>query len=325
MNRRRVWIALLAIGLGWLALGTSESVVAQERPVVRLGDIVAADVVYAASVLAFEKGFFEEEGLDVRRSVYPNGPAVTQHMAAGELDIGMAATFVLLVAKAQGVDLTILMSLAKDNAPLAVRREIRAFKDLDGKRIGTPGLGTVHDINLNYIEKTHGITVKHVYGKITDLLTYYEKGEIDGLVGWEPVVGEAVYRLGAHYLAKSMRPGSESQALAVSTKLLREKPDVVHKVLRAYLKGIRYFEQNFDDTVKIVSRRLQKSPELIKLSYGQVTVTKPYIERASTREAVEIALQQGKIRKEAVPDVGAFVDKAIDESFLKNAEASLKK
>jgi NitT/TauT family transport system substrate-binding protein len=324
MNRRQFLQGVSALGATGLIASPHGAHAQGGKTTVRLGDIVAADVVYIAPVLAAEKGFFAEEGLDVKRSVYANGPAVTQHMASGELDFGMAATFVLLTAKAQGVDLTLVMSLAKDNAPLAVRKDIKTFADLNGKRIGTPGLGTVHDINLNYIEKTHGVTVKHVYGKITDLLIYFEKGEIDGLVGWEPVVGEAVYRLGAVYLAKSMRPGSESQALAVSGKLIREQPDVVLRVVRAYLKGNRYFEQNFDDSVTIAARRLQKPPDMIRLAYGQVTVTKPYIERASTQEAIEIAIEQKKVRKEAVGDPAAFVNKAIDESFLKKAEASLK-
>lgn len=323
MNRRHFLAGATAVAAS-RAIAPSGPLFAQAKTALRLGDILAADLVYVAAALGWEKEFFAKEGLDVKRSVYPNGPSVTQHMASGELDAGMAATFVLLVAKAQGVDLTIVMSLTKDNAPLAVRKEIKTFKDLQGKRIGTPGLGTVHDINLNYIEKTHGVTTRHVYGKITDLLTFFEKGEIDGLVGWEPVVGEAVYRLGAHYLAKSMRPGSESQALAVSTRLARENPEAVFHLVRAYLRGIRYFERNFDDVVTIVARRLQKPPDLVRLAYGQVTVTKPYIERASTREAVEIAIEQGKIRKEAVPDVAAFVDRTIDESFLRKAEASLK-
>jgi NitT/TauT family transport system substrate-binding protein len=325
MNRRGFLLGCGAMGATGLVLGhPRRAALAQGKTTIRLGDIIAADVVYVAPVLAAEKGFFAEEGLEVKRGVYANGPAVTQHMASGEVEVGMAATFVLLTAKAQGVDLTLVMSLCKDNAPLAVRKDIKTFKDLNGKRVGTPGLGTVHDINLNYVEKTQGITVKHVYGKITDLLTYFEKGEIDGLVGWEPIVGEAVYRLNAHYLAKSMRPGSESQALAVSSKLARENPDVVYRLVRAYLKGIRYFEQHFDDTVNIVARRLQKPPDMIRLAYGQVTVTKPYIERASTQEAIEIAIEQKKVRKEAVGDPAAFVEKAIDESFLRKAEASLK-
>jgi ABC-type nitrate/sulfonate/bicarbonate transport system substrate-binding protein len=321
MNRRTFLAGLGATGL---AFARSRHAAAQAKSVVRLGDILAADLVYVAPALAAEKGFFAEEGLDVKRSVYPNGPAVSQHMASGELDAGMAATFVLLTAKAQGVDLKLVMSLTKDNAPLAVRKDIKTFADLNGKRVGTPGLGTVHDINLNYIEKAHGITVTHVYGKITDLLTYFEKGEIDGLVGWEPVVGEAVYRLGARYLAKSMRPGSESQALAVSGKFVREQPDAVYRLVRAYLKGIRYFEQNFDDSVAVVAKRLQKPPDLVRLAYPQVTVNKPYIERASTREALEIAIEQKKVRKEAVGDPAAFLEQSIDESFLRRAEGSLK-
>ena len=134
MNRRSF---LVGIGVaGSLARGRSASAQAK---LVRLGDIVAADLVYVASALAAEKGFFAEEGLWIKRSVYPNGPAVSQHMASGELDAGMAATFVLLTAKAQGVDLKLVMSLTKDNAPLAVRKDITTFKDLNGKRIGTPG------------------------------------------------------------------------------------------------------------------------------------------------------------------------------------------
>ena len=314
---------MIGIGAAGVTLGHTRGALAQPK-VVRLGDIVAADLVYVAPALAQEKGFFSEEGLEIKRSIYPNGPAVSQHMASGELDAGMAATFVLLTAKAQGVDLKLVMSLTKDNAPLAVKKDIKTFKDLNGKRIGTPGLGTVHDINLNYVEKTNGVTVKHVYGKITDLLTYFEKGEIDGFVGWEPVVGEAVYRLNAHYLAKSMRPGSESQALAVTSKFLKEQPDSVYRLVRAYLKGIRQFDQNFDEAVALVAKRLQKPSDLVRLSYPQVTINKPYIERASTIEALQIAIEQKKVRKEAVGDPTAFVDSAIDESILKRAEASLK-
>ena len=321
MNRRTF---VAGLGVTGVALTRPWSALAQAKTAVRLGDILAADLVYVAPALAAEKGFFAEEGLDVKRSIYPNGPAVSQHMASGELDAGMAATFVLLTAKAQGVDLKLVMSLTKDNAPLAVRKDIKTFKDLNGKKIGTPGLGTVHDINLNFVEKANGVTVKHVYGKITDLLTYFEKGEIDGLVGWEPVVGEAVYRLGAQYLAKSMRPGSESQALAVTSKFAKEQPDAVYRLVRAYLKGIRSFEQNFDEAVAIVAKRMQKPPDLVRLAYPQVTVNKPWIERASTREALEIAIEQKKVRKEAVGDVAAFLEQTIDESFLKRAEASLK-
>src|SRR5437867_9317996 len=175
MNRRQFLQGVGAVGATGLMASPHVAHGQGGKTTVRLGDSVAAAGVYIARVLAMEKGCCAEEGLDVKRSVYANGPAVTQHMASGELDIGMAATFVLVTAKAQGVDLTLVMSLDKDNAPLDVRKDIKTFADLNGKRIGTPGLGTVHDINLNYIEKTHNVTVKHVYGKITDLLIYFEK------------------------------------------------------------------------------------------------------------------------------------------------------
>ena len=120
-----------------------------------------------------------------------------------------------------------------------------------------------------------------------------------------------------------MRPGSESQALAVSARFLKEQTDAVYRLVRAYLKGIRSFERNFDEVVAIVAKRLQKPPELIRLAYPQVTINKPYVERASTIEALQIAIDQKKVRKEAVGEP-ATSWRTQSTSRSCGAEASLK-
>ena len=78
MNRRGLLLGIGAMGTTGLLGHPRRAALAQGKVAIRLGDIIAADVVYVAAALAAEKGFFAEEGLDVKRGVYANGPAVTR-------------------------------------------------------------------------------------------------------------------------------------------------------------------------------------------------------------------------------------------------------
>ena len=51
----------------------------------------------------------------------------------------------MLQAAAQGVDSKILLSMMKGSAPVVAGAHIKTFKDLDGKVVGTPGLGTTSE------------------------------------------------------------------------------------------------------------------------------------------------------------------------------------
>ena len=134
----------------------------------------------------------------------------------------MAGLAPYMQAAAQGSDFVVLMSITKGNAPLVARAEIKSAKDLNGKRVGTPGLGTIHDTMLTLYEKEHGIKVEHVSAKITDLVAMLEKGEVAGVLCWETVAATTVRTVkGAHYLAPlPVIPGAESLEVILRRKLV---------------------------------------------------------------------------------------------------------
>lgn len=291
------------------------------------GDIVGAEIVYAPFQIALKKGYFAEEGIDVETKIYPNGPTMMLSMAKGEVDVAHAGTTPVLQAVAEGLDAVTIMSIAKDNAPIVGARGITDLKQLNGKKVGTPGLGTIHNTMLSLAAQKYGIKVEAIHAKVTDLVVMLEKGEIDGFTAWEWIAADAVNRLGANYLLK--RPiveGAESNVVAVQGKLFRESPRVVERILRAYLKAYAFLASNKQESHQILASKMGRpnALDLVELVYRNQSVTHvPDVNMEDVRLQVEDAIKTGKIKPDKVPDVNAFLKKAIDASLLQKAKAAV--
>lgn len=322
-------IAVLVGALGLAALQPSPAEPQAKTVTLRVGSQVGSELDYAPYWIAIEKGYFKEEGIEVvpKRS-YANGPMTILDFNRGELDVVLAGLAPFLQAAAQGSEFVMVMSITKNNAPLVARPEIKSPKDLDGKKVGTPGLATIQDTMLLLYEKQHGIKVQHVYGKITDLIAMLEQGEIHAFCGWETVAAEAVLRVkGAHYLAPvPVIPGAESLEVVVAPKLVKQQPEVVQGFVRAVLKGMRYYDKHEDEALRLVARVIgtPQALEVVKLGRRQVKVTDPYIEMKSSKVIFDAAAEAKKIPLDKLPNLDAFMQRYVDYSFLKRAEEALK-
>jgi ABC-type nitrate/sulfonate/bicarbonate transport system substrate-binding protein len=227
-------------------------------------------------------------------------------MAAGDLDVGCGGITVWLIAKSKGVDIKAIFSTAKGNAALLARPTIKSVKDLDGKRCGTPGLGTNHDDNLKAFARRSNIRITHIYGVgMANVVAMYEKGEIDCMTGWEPQLAIASAKYGARYLVDFLRPDSmESVEFAVTGEFAAKRPDEAYTML-ARLLGIE--------------------KDIVSQSYKRTIVTKPYIDVAGAEVALADAITGQKIRASAVGNpkefIGALVDHRYLESAIKSVEA----
>jgi NitT/TauT family transport system substrate-binding protein len=271
--------------------------------------------------LALKNGYFEKEGLSIEIKTYINGPAVMMSMANGELNVCIGTGFPpMLQAAAQGVDAKILLSMMKGSAPVVAGAHIKTFKDLDGKVIGTPGLGTLQNTLLSIDAKEYEIKFKKIlHGKITDLPVFLEKGEIDAFSSWEWVAAETVYRVkGAHYVLKwPVVKNAECIAMGADAKFCRENPDAVKKFMRAYLRGVKFYIENKKDMPAILGKMFNQHEEVVRMAMENDAVEDPDINIPSVKLMVEDALEAGRIKKEAVPDIDAFLKKYIDQTYLK--------
>ena len=320
-------IAAVASVIAWF--GMSVAFGQAKVTTVRLGDQPGAEVDYAAVWIAEGLGYYEQEGIRIERKTYANGPAALLDMPSGSVDAVMAAIVPFMQFVARGGDLKIVMSLTKGNAALVGLKKYTSYKQLDGKKVGTPGIGTIHDAMLGYAEQSMGFKVERVFGKITDIAVMIDKGEVEAFIGWEPASAAAIAQSDKlHYIAQLPPiPNAESLELAFSPKMVKENPDVVFRFVRATLRGIEYIRtQPKEKVAELLAKKMNdpKAVPVILNAMGSVILTEPKLDMPSTRIMLQTIAKQGKIPEDLVKDADGWVGKYIDYSYLEKAQASLK-
>jgi NitT/TauT family transport system substrate-binding protein len=320
-------IAAVVVAIAWL--GMPPAFGQGGTTTVRLADQPGAEVDYAAVWVAEGLGYYDKEGIKIERKTYANGPAALLDMPSGSVDAVMAAIAPFMQYVARGGDLKMVMSLTKGNAALVGLKKYTSYKQLDGKKVGTPGIGTVHDAVLGYAERTMGFKVQRVFGKITDISVMIDKGEVEAFIGWEPASAMAIAQSDKIHYIQQLPPikNAESLELAFSPKFLKENPDVVMRFVRATLRGIDYIRTQPKEKVAEILAKKMNDPKAIPVilnAMGSVILTEPKLDMPSTRIILETIAKQGKIPEDLVKDVDGWVGKYVDYSYLEKAQASLK-
>lgn len=332
MQTRRTLLQQIGVAAVLPAVGTAVSpgpAIAQGAKIVRLADQNGSEVDYAAVWVAELNGYYEQEGIKIDRKTYPNGPSAL--LDINNLDAVLAAIAPFMQFVARGGDVRIVMSVTKGNAPIVGKKQYKSVKDLDRKKVGTPGIGTIHDAVLGYIQQTSGIKFEHVPAKITDVAIMIQKGEAEAFIGWEPASAAAIAQAPdlLHYIQRMPPiPNSESLQLAFTPAFVKANPDTVEKFVRATLKGVEWIKANSKEkTAELVARKMNdpKSYAVNLDALGSVDLTQPRLDMPSTRIWLTTIAKQGKIPEDLVKDVDAWIGKYLDYSFLDKAEATLKK
>jgi NitT/TauT family transport system substrate-binding protein len=303
----------------------------QGKPLVsvRFADQIGSEADYANVWVADALGYFAEEGIKIDRKTFSNGPEGLLHLANGEIDMMVGGLAPFMQAAARGQDFKMLMSVTKYNAPLVGKRDFKAYKDLNGKVVGSPGLGTVQDAVLSYVEKTQNIKFKRVFAKVSDFGAMVDKGEIDAFVSWEPAAATAL-KLNAklHYIAQ-LPPikNAESLELIAQPQFVKDYPQAIAGFVRATLRGIEWIKKNpREKTAEIVAKKMNDptAVPVVLNAMDSIVVTDPRVDMPSTRIILQTIADAGKIPPEYVKDIDGWIGKYIDYSYLERAEKSLK-
>lgn len=271
---------------------------------------------------AVDKGIFAKYGLQVEGKDYSVGGQIIQDLAGGNLDLAIVGPSPALIGAAQGVDLKVVASGIKNYCPLVARKGINSIKELDGKTVGTPGVSSIEETMLNYLESQQGIKTKHIAANVSNLAGMLEKGELDAIVPWEPVAANTVAKVtGAHYLLDTILPNAEAADITVSGKLFREHPNTVILFLKAAEETRQYVLTHTDERVKAAAQ-ITGLPESViaeSIRRSHEFTTPLQINMDSIKLIASSDIASGKLRGIDQKGLNSFLTKNIDSALLQQA------
>lgn len=214
--------------------------------------------------IAYEKGFFAEEGFDVTL-ISANAETRKIGLNNGSIPI-VNGDFQFFPSIENGVNVKVVDGLHNGCIKFLVKKDspINGVKDLKGKKIGVDEIGgTPHQVASVWLEK-NGISAKPEAGEVTFLpfddgnleVEALNKGDIDVAALWDPF-GSVQEKTGNYKVIFDLSTdptfaGKYCCFLYASNKVLKDEPEKIASLLRAYQKAQNWISENPEETVQII-------------------------------------------------------------------------
>ena len=285
---------------------------------------------------AVEKGFFKEEGLDVSlvKCEWANYKDV---LALGGFDITHHLVMYFLKPIEQGLDVKFTGGIHRGclRVQAWTKGDIHMIKDLRGKRIGVPGMGTPPFIFANRVLGANGIDPgKEITWRVFpagELGLALEKGEVDAVADSEPIgsllIAEGKVRNVADQAKDPPYKDEYCCAVIVNGKFLAANPKTAAAATRALLKAAKWVEANpaVAARLSVGKKYLASNPELNTVAISHLR----YVPSVSGAEAaVNSAAAEMKIAGMLSPstDVPSLAKRAfahldgVSDEWLQNLQ-----
>jgi NitT/TauT family transport system substrate-binding protein len=327
----------LIVGATLAGLGTAS---AQAPVVVNVG--AASTTSDAPIYIADKKGYFREEGLEAKVTNFRSAADMVAPLGIGQLDAGAgSASAGLYNAMLQGIKIKIVADKASSSpgygaTKILVRKDhvdsgrFKELKDFKGMKFAMNAPGVSNTATLNTILKSAGLKysdVETVNMPFPDHVAALGNKGVDASASVEPGPTIAI-KNGFAVLVKAddeIIPNHQIAVLLYSENFGR-KPEVARKFMRAYLKGVRFYNGALKDGRMIGPN----ADEVIAILAESTPIKDPAVYKAITPTGMN---PDGKVNVQSLADDLAFykeqglitgdikADQVVDHSFV---EAALK-
>ncbi len=248
---------VLIVALGLLGTATISSTVSSAADRVRFA-YPAKSLNYLPVTLGREKGIFQAEGIDLQMVLVASTIQVTA-LSTGDIEFSGAQSQVMAGA-ARGLPVKVVGFLTiKPSFWLMAKPEIKSVPELKSKIIGITAIGSSTDTLARYVLTKNGLTPDREValigtGTTSNILTAMKAGTIDAGVLSPPFNAMATqmgYRTLAYfgdYVEQSL------SGLGTSDRLIRDRSDLVRRMLNATIKSLRFIQQRPAESAQFISK-----------------------------------------------------------------------
>ncbi len=246
----------------------------EQESVARPQKIAIAYTVQPQSTLvhvALTKGYFAEEGLEVKSLIHTFGKIALQSLLDGQADFATVAETPFMFNVLKGEKLFVIANIEASglNNAIVARKDagIASASDLAGKRIGfTPG--TTSDFFLDSILIANGLTRKAIEPvplNPEEMQAAILDRRVDAVCTWNYPLSEIKQQLGANGLVIVDRDiYTETFNIAAKQAFVQRHPETVKRLLRALLKTEEFVARHPDEAQEILSASTRTDKKLVR-------------------------------------------------------------
>jgi len=320
-----VWAAVLILSL-----------VCTAQTTVRVGAF--PNITHAQAMVGKANGAFEKamgSGVKVEWKSFNAGPSAIEALFAGAIDmtyIGPNPTITGYV-RSNGEALRVIAGATSGGAALVVRNDsgIHGAADFHGKKVASPQLGNTQDVALRSWLRANGLKTTDKGGDLQviplanpDQLTLFVKKELDAAWAPEPWATRLIREGNGRLLVdeRTLWPNGQFVCanLIVSTKFLKEHPDLVKNWLRAHVELTDWINGHQGEAKKIVNGQIQKEtgkalPDaVLEEAFGRLQVTYDPL-RSSLLSSAKSAFDAGFLGRQ-MPDLSNLYELSLLKQVL---------
>jgi ABC-type nitrate/sulfonate/bicarbonate transport system substrate-binding protein len=228
---------------------TSESSEADGKGITMAGVFC---VCFINTYVAWKEGFFEKEGVPVKKFVTTKAGADTfQALAAGDVDFGLSGLDAIVRGQEKGVKVRSVATISPEFYALTVREQeagkIHGPEDLKGRKVAVSKIGSASWAFLQQLMRKGGLSEGDVevvqLGAIDTIMAGLKRGTVDAAITWEPGTAQAKADGFAVPIINALTPEDHQEiygtdksiniTLATTDKLIENDPDKIRRVVRA--------------------------------------------------------------------------------------------
>jgi NitT/TauT family transport system substrate-binding protein len=293
-------------------------------PSVRIG-YLSQDLHQLALRIAYQKGWFAEEGINVTLLQYQNGAYEMDGFLAGQIDMGyLGAAPALTKSIAQHINITVLATANLEGSSIMVLKgeydegRIVNVSGLANKTIFHPGPSSVQSFLLRLALNQSGISVTDVSleqalpQNMVSLLT----PEKPAFIAWEPFCALAEHSNLAVPILSShdIWPRHPCCVLATSNAFLKSNLDIVSKIVEIHKRAEIWINSNPVEALSLAVQWLQVDSAAVQLALNRI-IYDYSLNRTAFESYLTFLISQHIVTMQPT-EISPFLDRFINGTFI---------
>ena len=214
---------------------------------------------YGPFYIARDKGYFKEEGVDVKLVIMENTSLKMGALMAGKIDAvaSTADEFPIYMKPGNLLYYILAVDNSKGGDGIVSNKDIKTVAELKGKKVACE-VGSVSQFFLNALLREVNLTqddVKMINMTATDAGVAFVAQRADAAVTWEPHLSQGASKEHGHILIdSSQRPGLIVDVVAVREETMKNREAELKAFVRAWQRALDFIQEDPNEAHKIMAK-----------------------------------------------------------------------